>query len=37
MGRDPYRRYYRRMRRTGRNRDAYPMLILGPQEPVALV
>jgi S-DNA-T family DNA segregation ATPase FtsK/SpoIIIE len=36
MGRDPYRRYNRRMRRAMRGRDGtYPMLILGTQEPYA--
>jgi DNA segregation ATPase FtsK/SpoIIIE, S-DNA-T family len=38
MGRDPYRRYRRRMRRYGRNRDAaYPMLIIDPYEPFAFL
>ena len=36
--RDPYRRAMRRARRSWRNRDgAYPMLIIGPDEPVGLI
>jgi S-DNA-T family DNA segregation ATPase FtsK/SpoIIIE len=38
--RDPYRRQMRRARRTWRNRDgdnAYPLLILGPDEPLSLI
>src|SRR6266567_4808885 len=36
--RDPYRRAMRRSRRSWRNRDgAYPMLIIGPDEPVGLI
>ena len=36
--RDPYRRAMRRARRSWRNRDgAYPLLIIGPDEPVGLI
>ncbi len=36
--RDPYRRYRRRMRRYGRNRyGEYPVLLIGPDEPLALI
>jgi S-DNA-T family DNA segregation ATPase FtsK/SpoIIIE len=36
--RDPYRRATRRARRSWRNRDgAYPMLIIGPDEPIGLI
>ena len=36
--RDPYRQAMRRARRSWRNRDgAYPMLIIGPDEPVGLI
>src|SRR5436190_16004663 len=38
MRRDPYRRAMRRARRSWRGRDgAYPMLIIGPDEPVGLI
>jgi FtsK/SpoIIIE family len=38
MRRDPYRRAMRRSRRSWRNRDgAYPLLIIGPDEPVGLI
>ncbi len=38
MHRDPYRRYRRRMRRHGRNRyGEYPVLLIGPDEPLSLI
>ena len=36
--RDPYRRAMRRSRRSWRNRDgAYPLLIIGPEEPAGVI
>jgi S-DNA-T family DNA segregation ATPase FtsK/SpoIIIE len=36
--RDPYRRYRRRIRRHGRNRyGEYPVLLIGPDEPLSLI
>jgi S-DNA-T family DNA segregation ATPase FtsK/SpoIIIE len=36
--RNPYRRYRRRMRRFGRNRyGEYPMLLIGPDEPLSMI
>jgi DNA segregation ATPase FtsK/SpoIIIE, S-DNA-T family len=36
--RDPYRRYRRRMRRYGRSRySEYPLLLIGPDEPLSLI
>ncbi len=38
MHHDPYRRYRRRMRRHGRNRyGEYPVLLIGPDEPLSLI